>query len=130
MILNSANFVSLQFKKVPKENKKIKHFKWQWRNSKEKKTRKGKWWRESWTLHENLKLLLLLLLIIKTLFTSGLELKIYRNEMITGKDKKVTQASHSIASGLQVRILETSSPKNEKAPRKKRRKLAHLLLWI
>ena len=28
--------------------------------------------------------------LIKTLFTLGLEHKIYRNEMITGKDKKVT----------------------------------------
>ena len=68
------------------------------------------------------------LFIIKTLFTLGLERKIYRNEMITGKDKKVTQASHSRASGLQARLLETSSPKNAKAPRRKRRKLAHLLL--
>ena len=55
------------------------------------------------------------LCIIKTLFTLGLKRKIYRNEMITGKDKKVTQASHSRASGLQARLLETSSPKNVKA---------------
>ena len=68
------------------------------------------------------------LFIIKTLFTLGLERKIYRNEMITGKDKKVTQASHSRASGLQARLLETSSPKNAKAPKRKRRKLAHVLL--
>ena len=72
----------------------------------------------------------LLLLYIKILFTLGLERKIYRNEMITGKDKKVTQASHSRASGLQARLLETFSPKNAKAPRRKHRKLAHLLLWI
>ena len=70
------------------------------------------------------------LFIIKTLFTLGLERKIYRNEMITGKDKKVTQASHSRASGLQARLRETSNPKNAKAPTRKRRKLAHLLLWI
>ena len=68
------------------------------------------------------------LFIIKTLFTLGLERKIYRNEMITGKDKKVTQASHLRASGLQARLLETSSPKNVKAPKRKRRKLAHVLL--
>ena len=68
------------------------------------------------------------LFIIKTLFTLGLERKIYRNEMITGKDKKVTQASHSRASGLQARLLETSSPKNAEAPKRKRRKLAHVLL--
>ena len=68
------------------------------------------------------------LFIIKTLFTLGLERKIYRNEMITGKDKKVTQASHSRASGLQARLLETSSPKNAKAPKRKRRKPAHVLL--
>ena len=43
--------------------------------------------------------------------------------MITGKDKKVTQASHSRAFGLQARLLETSSPKNAKAPGRKRRKL-------
>ena len=61
------------------------------------------------------------------LFTLGLERKIYRNEMITGKDKKVTQASHSRVSGLQARLLETSSPKNAQAPRRKRRKLAHLV---
>ena len=48
---------------------------------------------------------LLLLIIIKTLFTLGLERKIYRNEIITGKDKKVTQASHSRASALQVSAL-------------------------
>ena len=41
-----------------------------------------------------------LIFLIKTLLTLGLERKIYRNEMITGKDKKVTQASHSRASGL------------------------------
>ena len=39
-------------------------------------------------------LLLLFIIIIKTLFTLGLERKIYRNEMITAKDKKVTHASH------------------------------------
>ena len=69
-------------------------------------------------------------IIIKTLFTLGLERKIYRNEMITGKDKKVIQASNSTASGLQARLRETSNAKNAKAPGRKRRKLAHLLLWI
>ena len=76
------------------------------------------------------KALGIIIFIIRTLFTLGLERKIYRNEMITGKDKKVTQASHSRASGLQARLRETSNPKNAKAPTRKRRKLAHLLLWI
>ena len=70
------------------------------------------------------------IIIIKTLFTLGLERKIYRNEMITGKDKKVTQASHSRASGLQARLRETSNPKNSKTPRRTHRKFAHYLLWI
>ena len=69
--------------------------------------------------------LLLLFIIIKTLFTFRWERKIYRNEMITGKDKKVAHACHSRASGLQAK-----QPGNAKAPRRKRRKLAHLLLWI
>ena len=71
----------------------------------------------------------LLLFIIENLFTLGLERKIYRNEMITAKDKKVTHASHSMVSGLQARLRETSNPKNSKAQRKKRKKLAHLL-WL
>ena len=72
----------------------------------------------------------IIIIIIKTLFTLGLERKIYRNEMITAKDKKVTHASHWMASGLQARLRETSSPKNAKDPRRKPRKLAHLLSWI
>ena len=60
-------------------------------------------------------IIIIIIIIIKTLFTLGLEHKIYRNEMITGRGKKVTQASHSRASGLQARLLETSSPKNAKA---------------
>ena len=72
----------------------------------------------------------IIIIIIKTLFTLGLERKIYRNEMITAKDKKVTHASHSRASRLQARLRETSNTKNAKASSRKRRKLAHRLLWI
>ena len=42
----------------------------------------------------------LLLLIIKTLFTLGLECEIYKNEMITAKDKRVIHASRSRTSRL------------------------------
>ena len=72
----------------------------------------------------------LLLFIIENLFTLGLERKIYRKEMITAKDKKVTHVSHSMVSGLQARLRETSNLKNSKAQRKKRRKLAHLLRLV
>ena len=72
----------------------------------------------------------IIIIIIKTLFTLGLERKIYRNEMITAKDKKVTHASHSRASRLQARLRGTSNMKNAKTPSRKRRKLAHHLLWI
>ena len=75
-------------------------------------------------------IIIIIIIIIKTLFTFELECKIYRNEMITAKDKKVTHASQLRASGLQARLWETSHPKNAKAPRRKRRKLAHCLLWI
>ena len=50
--------------------------------------------------------------------------------MITVKDKKITEASHWRASGIQARLRETSSPKNAKAPRRKRRKLTHRLVWV
>ena len=50
--------------------------------------------------------------------------------MITAKDKKVTHAFHSRASRLQARLRENSDPKKAKTPKKKRRKLARLLLWI
>ena len=75
-------------------------------------------------------IIIIIIIIIKTLFTFELECKIYRNEMITAKDKKVTHASQLRASGLQARLWETSHPKNTKAPRRKRRKLTHRLLWI
>ena len=75
-------------------------------------------------------IIIIIIIIIETLFTLGLERKIYRNEMITAKDKKVTHVSHSRASRLQARLRETSNPKNAKAPRRKRRKLAHPLLRI
>ena len=65
--------------------------------------------------HDHISFFFFCLFFVLILFTLGLERKIYRNEMITGKDKKVTQASHSRASGLQARLLETSSPKNAKA---------------
>ena len=74
--------------------------------------------------------MIIIIIIIKTLFTLGLERKICRNEMITAKDKKVTHASHSRALWRQPRLRETSSPKNALVPRRKPRKLAHLLLWI
>ena len=77
-----------------------------------------------------LLLLLLIIIIIILLSTLGLERKIYRNKMITAKDKKVTHSSHLRASRLQARLRETSNPKNTKAPKRKRRKLTHLLLWI
>ena len=70
----------------------------------------------------------IIIIIIKTLFTLGLERKIYKNEMITAKDKKVTHASHSRASRVQARLRETSNPKNAKAQSRKWRKLAHFLL--
>ena len=68
--------------------------------------------------------------IIKTLFTLGLEHKIYKNGMIAAKDKKVIHASRSRTPRLQGRLRETSNPKSANAPNRKRRKLAHLLLWI
>ena len=40
--------------------------------------------------HLDLIFVLCFFFLIKTLFTLGLERKIHRNEMITGKDKKVT----------------------------------------
>ena len=48
--------------------------------------------------------LLLLFLLIKTLFILGLERKIYRNEMITEKDKRFTHTSHSRPLRLQARL--------------------------
>ena len=68
---------------------------------------------------------LLLIIIIILLSTLGLERK-----MITAKDKKVTHSSHSTVSRFKARLRETSNPKNAKAPRRKCRKLAHVLLWI
>ena len=73
---------------------------------------------------------LILFIIIKTLCTHKLEYKIYRNKMITAKNKKVTHASHSRTSCLQARLWETSNQKNTKTLRRKHRKLTHLLLWI
>ena len=46
-----------------------------------------------------------IIIIIKTLFTLGLERKIYRNEMIAGKDKKVTQAAYSRLHTYQALLL-------------------------
>ena len=74
--------------------------------------------------------LLLYAVIIKILFTLGLERKIYKNETITAKDKRVIHASRSKTSRLQARLRETSNPKNLNVPNKKCRKFAHLLLWI
>ena len=48
------------------------------------------------------------IIIIKTLFILRLERKIYKNEIITAKDKKVIHASCSRTSRLQVRLRETS----------------------
>ena len=69
-------------------------------------------------------------LFIKFLFNLRLERKIYKNEMITAKDKRVLHASRWRTSRLQARLWETSNPKNVNAPNRKRRKLAQLLLWI
>ena len=44
--------------------------------------------------------------------------------------KRVSHASRSRTSLLQARLRETSNPKNAKGRNRKRRKLAHLLLWI
>ena len=68
-------------------------------------------------------IIIIVIIIMKTLFTLGLEREIYRNEMITAKDEKVTHAFHSRTPRLQARLRETSNQKNSKAPRRKRRKL-------
>ena len=75
-------------------------------------------------------LLFFYFVIIKTLFTLGLERNIYKNEIITAKDKRIIHASCSRTSHLQARLRETSNLKNANAPNRKRRKLAHLLLGI
>ena len=75
-------------------------------------------------------LLFFYFVIIKTLFTLGLERNIYKNEIITAKDKRIIHASCSRTSRLQARLRETSNLKNANAPNRKRRKLAHLLLGI
>ena len=69
-------------------------------------------------------------LFIKFLFNLRLERKIYKNEMITAKDKKVIHTSRPRTSRLQASLRETSNPRNAKAPSRKCRKLAHLLMWI
>ena len=74
--------------------------------------------------------LLLYAVIIKILFTLGLERKIYKNETITAKDKRVIHASRSRTSHLQAILQENSNPKNANAPNRKPRKLTYLLLWI
>ena len=66
------------------------------------------------------------IIIIKTLFTLGLERKIYKNEMITAKDKRVIHSSRSRTSHLQAILRETSNPKNANASNRKRRKLTYL----
>ena len=71
-----------------------------------------------------------IIIIIETLFILGLEHKIYKNEMIIAKDKRVIHASNPRTSHLQARLWETSHVKNVNAPNRKHRKLAHLLLWI
>ena len=76
------------------------------------------------------EIIIIIIIIIKTLLTLGLERKIYKNEIITAKDKRVIQASRSRTSHLQAILWETSNPKNANAPNRKRRKLTYLLLWI
>ena len=73
---------------------------------------------------------IIIIIIIKTLFTLWLERKIYKNEIITAKDKRVIHASRSRTSHLQARLRETSNPKNANTLNRKRRKLTYLLLWI
>ena len=48
--------------------------------------------------------------IIKSLFTLGLERKIYKNEMIIAEDKGVIHASRSRTSRHQARLRKTSNP--------------------
>ena len=72
--------------------------------------------------------LFIIIIIVKTLFILGLERKIYNNEIITAKDKRVIHATRSKTSNLQARLRETSNAKNAKAPNWKRGKLAHFLL--
>ena len=75
-------------------------------------------------------LFIIIIIFIKTLFTLGLERKIYKNEIITAKDKRVIHASRSRGSLLQAIPQENSNPKNANAPNRKPRKLTYLLLWI
>ena len=72
----------------------------------------------------------IIIIFIKTLFTLGLERKIYKNEIITAKDKRVIHASRLRGSHLQAILQENSNPKNPNAPNRKPRKLAYLLLRI
>ena len=45
-------------------------------------------------------LFIIIIVIIKTLFTLGLERKIYKNEIITAKGKRVIHSSHPKTSRL------------------------------
>ena len=81
-----------------------------------------------WAFAQLLITIIIIIIFIKTLFTFGLEHKVYKNEMITAKDKKVVHASHSRTSRLQARLRETSNQKNMNAPNRKCGKLAHFLL--
>ena len=74
--------------------------------------------------------IIIIIIIIKTLFTLGLERKIYTNEIIKAKDKRVIHTYRSRTSHLQTILRETSDSKNANAPNRKRRKLTYLLLWI
>ena len=78
-------------------------------------------------------LFIIIIIFIKTSFTLGLERKIYNNEIITAKDKRVIHASRSRGSHLQAgkeKLQENSNPKNANAPNRKPIKLTYLLLWI
>ena len=71
-------------------------------------------------------LFIVIIIIIKTLFTLGLERKIYRNKMIRKLPTLPTRGPLISWPGYG----KISNPKNPKAPTKKRRKLANLLLYL